>query len=169
MSKMYVGIDPGKQGGIAVIDTAGNLETTPTPLMHRSYDLDGMARLLLPHEGCSDVIVALEKQQSYKRDTPMTAFSVGYGYGLWQMLLAVYEIPHQVVDPKEGWQLTIFEGLTKAQKKDTKKAAHIVARRLWPKHEWRASAQTKSGLSKNPHDGMIDAALIAEYGRRMNL
>jgi hypothetical protein len=49
-------------------------------------------------------------------------------------------------------------------KGETKKAALTKARSLWPSQSWLASAQCRT-----PHDGMIDAALIAEYARRQTL
>jgi len=40
----------------------------------------------------------------------------------------------------------------------------LKARQLWPDETWLASPRCTK-----PHDGMIDAALIAEYARISNL
>lgn len=43
----------------------------------------------------------------------------------------------------------------------SKAASALVAQRLWPGVDWRASARCSK-----PHDGLTDAACIAEWGRR---
>ena len=57
-----------------------------------------------------------------------------------------------------SWQkeLLITEGAG-----DTKRAALRTATRLWPKESWQKTARCKIQF-----DGYIDAALIAEFGRR---
>lgn len=47
------------------------------------------------------------------------------------------------------------------QKFDTKAAALLACGRLWPSQTFLPSSR-----HRKPHDGLIDAALIAEYGRR---
>jgi hypothetical protein len=59
------------------------------------------------------------------------------------------------------WQKVMLPGCAKG---DTKPAALARARQLWPAESWLASPRCSK-----PHDGMIDAALIAEYGRIKNL
>lgn len=55
------------------------------------------------------------------------------------------------------WQPEI---LGKVPRGKTKEYALNKARELWPEENWLATKR-----STTPHDGMIDAALIAEYGR----
>jgi hypothetical protein len=47
---------------------------------------------------------------------------------------------------------------------ETKPRALEVASRTWPEEDWLATPR-----SSKPHEGLIDAALIAEYGRRMRI
>jgi hypothetical protein len=49
-------------------------------------------------------------------------------------------------------------------KGDTKPAALAKAKQLWPEETFLASAR-----STKPHEGIVDAYLIAEYGRMKNL
>jgi hypothetical protein len=51
--------------------------------------------------------------------------------------------------------------MPEGMKFDTKAAALNQANQLWPDNDWTATKR-----SRKPHDGMIDAALIAEAGRR---
>jgi hypothetical protein len=55
------------------------------------------------------------------------------------------------------WQNALFSGI---EYDDTKKASALVAKTLWPNQDWRGTPR-----SRVAHDGMTDAALIAEYGR----
>jgi len=57
------------------------------------------------------------------------------------------------------WQKAIF-GSTKD--KDTKVLSIAKAKELWPDEEW-----LKTSRCKSEFDGLTDAALLAEYGRRM--
>ena len=54
--------------------------------------------------------------------------------------------------------------MPKGQKFNTKAAALNVAKQIFPAETW-----LKSERCTKPHDGMIDAALLAEYGRRENI
>lgn len=57
------------------------------------------------------------------------------------------------------WQKAMLPGYKKGC--DTKKLALQKARELWPDEKWLATPR-----SKVPHDGAVDACLIAEYLRR---
>ena len=57
------------------------------------------------------------------------------------------------------WHPVILGKIPQGQ---SKAMAIAKAQELWPDEDW-----IKSAKAKNHHDGMIDAALIAEYGRRI--
>lgn len=61
----------------------------------------------------------------------------------------------------QSWQKAM---LPKCKAGDTKPRALALAKELWPEESFLASPRCKV-----PHDGLIDAALIAEYSRRMKL
>tara|TARA_R100000353_G_scaffold165390_1_gene126508 strand:- start:799 stop:1068 length:270 start_codon:yes stop_codon:yes gene_type:complete len=61
------------------------------------------------------------------------------------------------VEPRE-WQVEILGRIPAGS---TKTAALALVSEVTPDEDW-----TKKGRSMNPHDGMIDAYLIAEFGRR---
>lgn len=51
-----------------------------------------------------------------------------------------------------------------AHAKDTKQAAFVVAKRLWPGRSWLATER-----SKKPHQGLVDASLLAVFAKRRGL
>ena len=72
-------------------------------------------------------------------------------------------VAYQQINPKL-WQKTVWQfhdRVEKAGKLDTKKTSLNCAKRLWPGADLR-----KSDKCKTWHDGMVDAALIAESCRR---
>jgi hypothetical protein len=69
-------------------------------------------------------------------------------------------IPWHRITP-QSWQKVM---LPKCKAGDTKPRALALAMALWPQESFLASPRCKV-----PHDGLIDAALIAEYSRRMKL
>ncbi len=99
-------------------------------------------------------------------------FSIGYGYAAWEMALVGNGIPYLSVRPRE-WQKEMVKDispvmsgtLTKAghPKVDTKATALLLAQQLFPDFDFRATAR-----SKKPHDGIVDAMLLAEYCKRRN-
>ena len=73
-------------------------------------------------------------------------------------MLGACEIKGDVlVEPRE-WQVEILGRIPAGS---TKTAALALVSEVTPEEDW-----TKKGRSTKPHDGMIDAYLIAEFGRR---
>ena len=86
-----------------------------------------------------------------------STFSIGFGFGIWQGLLTALQMPFELVSPQR-WQREMFAGVNRD---DTKAASALVAQRLRPDVDWRATPRCRK-----PHDGLTDAFCIAEYGRR---
>lgn len=160
---MYVlGLDPGKQGGIALVGKKRVYELHMTPLNKSGeYDIPAMSALL--SEGrmtSSNTVAVIERQAARPIQGVKAAFNMGYGFGIWETLLLVHGIPFEVVKPQE-WQKEMFKGLSKGEKKNTKSASAQIAQRLFPKTDFKRSSRCK-----NLHDGYTDATCIAVYGRR---
>jgi len=81
-------------------------------------------------------------------------------YGAIRGVLESKQIRHHRITP-QAWQRVMLVGCAKG---DTKPAALARARQIWPHETW-----LKSARCSVPYDGLIDAALIAEYGRLKNL
>jgi hypothetical protein len=168
---IHLGIDLGKEGAIVAIDDRGRITwKIKTPLLKAStkrgkkqgrdeYDIPGMRAVLLRSDASEGIYVCIEKAHTLPAAMGGSTanFQRGLSYGLWQGLLVGLEIPYLTVAP-QTWQKRMFEGINAD---DTKQASAIASKRLWPKEDWR-----RSELAKKIDDGLTDAALIGEFGRR---
>jgi len=153
-SKLYAGIDPGKRGAIAILDEgACIIEMFNTPMLGKEYDVAGIREVLSKYELTH---IAIERVNAIQgRVGGASNFNFGQGYGLLQGLVAGLQIPYTLVGPKI-WQKLCWLGVSKQD--DNKKTSLLAARRLYPKETFLATQR-----SKVPHDGLVDAALIAHY------
>jgi hypothetical protein len=110
-----------------------------------------------PRDG---LIVVLERC-SHHMPRANALRSMAYGCGLIEGMLIARRYRHAIVGARR-WQKEILGGLVAGE---TKPAALSAARRLWPNLDFWA---IPDGCRKL-HDGIIDAALLAEYARRKNL
>lgn len=160
---VYIGIDNGLDGGIVVLDKDGAVlrrEVMPTIGVagkgKREYYEQAIVRILtdwIEHQPT----VFLERAQAMPKQGVSSTFSIGKGYGTIRGILAGLRIPYEIVGPRD-WQKVMFSGIDGS---DTKRASAVIASRLAPSQDWKASERCK-----NMHDGMTDAFCIAEWGRR---
>lgn len=137
---IYIGIDPGQEGGIAVL--GGNrVEVWDMP--------DGPTEVakLLGMIQPSWCIVALEAVHAMPKQGVSSSFKFGMGYGVLQGVLAAYQIPFIFVTPQK-WQKAMFDSMPKG---DTKAMSLDLARRLFPQVD----------LHRKGDHGKSDALLIA--------
>ena len=73
-------------------------------------------------------------------------------------MAAMSKIPYTLVHPKT-WQKVMFMDMPK---EDTKKMSYIVCSRLFPGTSWLANERCRK-----PHDGILDAVMLACYGFRI--
>lgn len=173
MNKTYVGIDPGKQGAIAII-TTNELILYKMPLIAKTeIDVKEIASLLFR---LSNPHVVIEDVHSIFNSSAHSNFDFGFGCGMLFAALKITEVPFTKVAPKT-WQKEMWKGvkpveiLTTEKKKDgspkykidTKATSLLAATRLFPNVDLRATARCEKD-----HDGIVDALLMAEYGRRNN-
>lgn len=161
---MYLGIDPGLDGGIAfILDSAIQLLKTPV-IGGRDYDIQEMKRILqkydIPGIVEAKIFAVIENQISMPGQGLTSTLQTGKGFGIWLGLLAGLNIPFQVVSARQ-WQSKLFTGVN--GKLDTKDKSEVVAKRLFPTADFR-----KSALARVANDGLTDAACIAEYARRIH-
>ena len=85
--------------------------------------------------------------------------------GLILATLRLMKVKHEIIQPQK-WQKAFWvkPKMPKGVKYDTKVAALSATNRIWPEEKWLASPRCSKA-----HDGMVDAALIAEFGRRAGL
>ncbi len=160
---IFVGVDPGKLGGIAALDEHGALLwVRPMPLIpsvggRPHYDLAALTALMVEcRETSAFVTVERLSAMPAKLGGGIANFQRGVSQG-WEWLLAALQIPCHFVRPAT-WQRVMLDG---APGRATQQRAIIAAQRLFPGVDLRRTPR-----AHRAHDGLADALLIAEYGRR---
>ena len=157
----FIGIDPGLQGGLAIIYPEPNIiETKIMPIMlqgkKKAYDHYALPRFFYPFEG-TQCYAILEQQQAMPKQGVTSMFTIGYGFGALKQCLVDFAIPHEVVRA-QTWQKEF--GIS-GRKGNTKAQALQICQDLFPNLNLLATER-----SKKPHEGIVDATLIAEFARR---
>ncbi len=146
-----VGIDVGKKGACASVDMDGAiLELIPMPL-------DLLSRWFRELAAKEPRMVAVEKAQSMPKQGVSSVFSYATHFGEILGHLRAHQIPFTLVPPRT-WTKVLHAGT--CMKDDPKDRSLEACRRLFPK------AELILPRCRNPHDGMVDALLIAEFCRR---
>lgn len=151
----YIGIDPGGNGGLACVDAHGLPQSfVKMPDSDRAV-LDALARM----SADGPVTAFLELVHSSPQMGVRSAFTFGMGYGGLRMALAASGIPYRDVTPQK-WRAGV--GLGRSAKSSVRGAFDNAAdKRL---HRRLAEQLFPSVQMRNY---LVDALLIAEYGRRI--
>ena len=136
----YIGIDPGKNGGVAILDSSLNLVTHRCPKSEQE-----MANIIRKYE-YDDAYVVIEKVHSFPGQGVVSTFSFGQNFGTWIGILEAFSLPYIFANPKQ-WMKT-YQPLSKIKKER--------------KHELKDAAQ-----SLHPEEKITlitsDAVLLAHY------
>ena len=182
VDKTFIGIDPGKNGAIVII-SKNKITSECFKFIGDEYDIQGIfqrfCEIINDYENISVVLEDVKKLPS-----PMNS-------GDWELsackhilmtILTILEIPYTPVAPKT-WQKQMWMGVSEQRKPnktkldkngqmvtkrgaiDTKNMSLIAAKRLFPSFDLR-DPNRKTERSEKPHDGVVDAILMAEYCRR---
>ena len=151
-----IGIDPGKDGAVVLVGTAGALlEMWRVPKVGKDYNELGMVQLMARLAGMGAKRAAIESFIAMPGLGSKTLVSIGLGHGLWRGAMVAAGLGYEIIRPQD-WQAGIpgrkdskGKSLKGADMKNVLKAEAI---RRWPKIE--------------QHSGICDAALIAEFYRR---
>lgn len=139
----YIGIDPGKKGGIAVID--GDIAfTIPWDDQKFINEMECIRR-----EPC---IVCLEHVSAMPKQGVTSMFNFGVSFGFIQGVLTAFGIPFELVKPQK-WK--------KEFSISDKNESIAVCKRLFPDVSLLPTERCRV-----PSDGMAEALLMAEYARR---
>lgn len=148
-----IGIDPGKNGGIAWIDDRGSVcvERMPETLQDLWDLIESITGGFAAYRASNALMFRayLESVHSSPQMGVKSAFTFGNGFGHLEMALTAAGIPFERVSPQK-WQKAMG-CMTKGDKNVSKRRAQ----ELFP--------QTKCTHATS------DALLIAEYGRIKNL
>ena len=142
---IYIGVDPGKNGGIAIIDSDGVI-AFPFSEERLLIELDGIAQEY-------ECICYLEHVHAMPKQGVSSTFNFGMNFGFIQGVLKAYEIPYELVTPQK-WK----KEFSCTSDKNT---SIEVCKRLFPGVKLKATERCRKD-----HDGIAEALLIAEYGRR---
>jgi hypothetical protein len=159
---IYIGIDNGITGGlVALSDRPGPpiaMIKTPSKRWRRRNEID----IRSIHRWISDVTSGNLSNAFYTVEEPnnsrnaSTAYSVASSFHSLRGFFDAKFLDFDRITP-QSWQKRM---LGKFETGQSKKAALAKARELWPDEKWLASPRCST-----PHEGMIDAALIAEFSR----
>ncbi len=190
----FIGIDPGKSGCVVIESAPGKVEVYPMPLIGNDLDVRGIGEIFadLARTGhTSDCFAMLEKQQCYPKQGGVSNFTTGYGYGVLVAMLTASHIPFDAVTP-QAWKKHF--GLLVETKKPAKKTAcsapsaineaeiatakktaaraKNLASQVAKAASIRKAQQLFPGVNlvppgcRTPSDGIAEALLIMEYGKR---
>ena len=142
---IYVGVDPGKKGGYAVID-GDAVDVFP---WDDSSFIDNMADAV----NCGTCVACVEKVGAMHGQGVTSMFTFGKSAGFIEGVLAALGIGYQLIPPKT-WKAEFGLNSDKAD-------SIAVCKRLFPGVNLLATDKCRKDS-----DGMAEALLMAEYARR---
>ena len=98
-NKKYIGIDPGKSGGIMVIDEDGEVCAYKCP--EKVLDMSVLFRALVGCTAPDDVNLLMERVWARPGNAVRAAFTYGVNYGQWLGIAASYEIKMYTTLPND--------------------------------------------------------------------
>ena len=144
----YIGIDPGKGGGIVMIDDDSNtIEVKKCP--DSVYNMALMFALMIGDTPPSHIIVMIEKVWARPHDGRSSIFTFAENYGQWEGIVNAHEIKPHYVTP-QMW-MKAMDCPKKLSKKDRKNYLKELAKKKYPKESKKIILAT------------ADAVLIADY------
>lgn len=149
---IYIGVDPGKKGGYAVIDADGNVDVHP-------WDDEGFIermRKCRSENGfyARKIVACVEKVGARPGQGVTSMFSFGKSAGFIEGVLTALGIGYQLVPPMT-WKREF--SLIQAEKRQSVETA----KKLFPGVSLLPGARCRT-----ESDGMAEALLMAEYARR---
>lgn len=165
--KIYQATDPGKDGGLAFFYEDGRLDLHKVPLIGDQISVFDLQQIFDVYMEDGELICAVEDVHSIHMSSAKSNFQFGRALGIIEGIVSAKKLSWFKVSPKE-WQKVAWQGIPIMRKPsekpgkdgptDTKAMSLLAAKRLFPNESFIPTAR-----SKKPHDGLIDAALIAYY------
>lgn len=149
---MILGIDPGSAGGW-VFREHGALCGGELPFTGKEFNAVAFARTVSRFP--KSTIGVVEFGQAFQKSSKASMFKQGQTYGTIIGILAALGLRYELVQSKT-WKKIVLAGYADKDKD----AAIAYTTRAFP------MLDLTHGGRRKPHDGMADAACIAEYGVR---
>lgn len=140
---VYIGIDPGKSGALAVISDDGSVSIVP-------FDPETYKETLRYASGPTRAV--LEHVTAMPKQGVTSMFHFGENFGYIKGLLEAFQIPYELVRPQK-WKKEF--GIS------DKNSSVECCKRLFPGVPLRRTERCRKD-----DDGMAEALLMAEYARR---
>lgn len=144
---IWIGIDPGQRGAMAILGDPDGPEIIPFDAQ------EYMARLRTLKAEYKDCICCIEAVQPIRGNGIIALFKLGQSYGWLLGVLDAIGIPYQPITPQK-WKKEF--GLTSDKAKSIE-----VCRRLYPGVNLK-----RTELSKKDDDNCAEACLLALYAKR---
>jgi crossover junction endodeoxyribonuclease RuvC len=148
----FLGIDPGKMGGITIIKGNSNLSIEMPVTEEKELDILKIYTVITDFIKDDICVGIIEKSQSMKGQGVVSTFTYGKGYGVLLAILVIADVKFEEIRPTT-WKR--FFGLLKT----TKLQSVELAEKFDKNQEFR----TKRGRLM---DGKAESYLLAEYGKR---
>lgn len=172
----YLGIDPGKNGACVLLNSEGKVvNQIVMPVFGKELDIHFFAGFIKGcYESCDkNMSVFIEEVHAIHGSSAGNTFEFGQAFMMCKAVCAALQIPYQTIKPKT-WQKIMYNNIKEIRKKptidkngkkrkgklDTKKMSLVSSKRKFPLFN-----NLKSKRCSVPHDGLVDAVLIAEAGR----
>lgn len=160
-----LGIDPGVNGGLVLLNTDTNeiikkmimptyTEMTSTKKRRYKVDAEALTVFLMDNEHLIDYVV-IEKVNPSLTFGAIPSFSLGEQFGRVVGAVTALDFVIRFVGARK-WQNSMLIPGTEGT---TKERAAQTAKVLFPNIDL-----TPTPRAKKPHDGLVDALLIARYG-----
>jgi len=160
---IVIGIDPGKNGGYAVVEV--DINTNGKKLLcgfQRSDEEKCMMSIeklknIRTLQECLSIKAVMEEVHAMPRQGVASMFSFGRELGFWEGLFKVSQIPIMYVPPQQ-WQKATISGMAGF---DSKERSIRFALAAFPEN---AEIVLIPPRCRKYHDGVADAICLAWYG-----
>lgn len=159
---LILGIDPGKTGGAALINQYSDiLEIEAFKPVGKEFDIKRFINMLKDWAFEYDpYYIYIEKVHSMPKQGVVSMFDFGKTFGQMLGSIETFGHPYDKV-PATIWAPNIHKSCGCDAVTAKQKSLQAVDK-IWPGVDLRATKR-----SRTPHSGIVDALLIAEYGRRV--
>ena len=126
MDKIYIGIDPGKAGGICFL-MDDDIKTFKCP--KTTHD---MAEELILAKDIRKCTAVVEKVHAFPGQGVRSVWTFAENYGTWLGILSALHIQYSLISPQKWMK---HYGVPKMERKDRKNYLKQLAQQLYPDHK----------------------------------
>ena len=143
---IYLGIDPGRSGSLAIIWDTGDVEVIP-------FDKTAYINAIVRANEAGECKCCLEHVSAMPKQGVTSTFNFGVNFGWMQGVLDTFGVSYELVRPQK-WKKEFSVTADK-------NSSIAVCKRLFPNVSLKRTEKCRKD-----DDGNAEAALLAEYARR---